>query len=175
MYEGSIRPDQAAVTAVLLGASIATLAGMSERTGRRSSGQALVETAVSVLLLIILTFTIFDFGRFFWALLTVQNGVTQGTRFAVTNRQFDGLSRDDSIRQAIRDATSGINLADDDIVFFNVTTGTEDSTGGPTDTIRVTVEHDFRFITPVVGELFGSGGSFRFRASSTMRNEPEPF
>jgi Flp pilus assembly protein TadG len=147
---------------------------VTNRPTRRSSGQAFVETAISMLLLVMCTFTIVDFGRFFWSLLTVQNGVTQGTRFAVTNRMLDGLDRDDSIRKAIRDATPGFVLGDDDIVFYNVSTGAPGS-GGPRDTIRVTVEQDFQFLTPLVADVFGERGTIRFRVSSTMQNEPAAF
>jgi hypothetical protein len=133
----------------------------------------LIETGIVVTLLVLCTFTIVDFGRLFWALLAVQNGVAEGTRFAVTNREFAGLDRAESIRRAIRDATPGFSIDDDDVVFFNVSTGQSGSSGDPSETIRVTVEQDFQFITPVVGELFGEGGVFRFGVSSTMRNEPE--
>jgi len=47
--------------------------------------------------------------------------------------------------------------------------------GGPRDMIRVTVEQDFQFLTPVVADLFGDRGTIRFRASSTMQNEPDSF
>ena len=148
---------------------------VTNRPRRRStSGQAFVETAISVVLLVMCTFTIIDFGRFFWSLLTVQNGVAQGTRFAVTNQLLDGLGRDASIRKAIRDATPGFALADDDIVFYDASTGAPGS-GGPRDTIRVTVEQDFTFLTPLVGDFFGDDGTIRFRVSSTMRNEPDEF
>jgi Flp pilus assembly protein TadG len=147
---------------------------MFRRTERRSSrGQALVETGVSVLLLIILTFSVFDFGRFFWSLLAIQNGVTQGIRFAVTNQQFAGMNREESIRRAIRDATPGFTIADGDITFFNVSNNAPGS-GGPLDVVRITVQHQFTFLTPVVGEVFGPNGTFTFAASSTMRNEPLP-
>jgi Flp pilus assembly protein TadG len=155
-------------------ASVYTPRVTNRHTFRFSRGQALVETAISVVLLVMCTCTIIDFGRFFWSLLTVQNGVTQGTRFAVTNRLLDGLDRDDSIRRAIRDATPGFALGDDDIVFYNVSRGATGS-GGPRDTIRVTVEQNFRFLTPVVADFFGDDGTIRFRVSSTMQNEPEEF
>jgi len=155
-------------------ASVYTPRVTNRPTRRSPHGQAFVETAICVLLLVMCTFTIVDFGRFFWSLLTVQNGVTQGTRFAVTNRLLDGLDRDDSIRKAIRDATPGFELGDDDIVFYDVTTGSSGS-GGPRDTIRVTVEQDFRFLTPLVADFFGDDGTIRFRVSSTMQNEPDEF
>jgi Flp pilus assembly protein TadG len=155
-------------------ASVYTPRVTNRPTRQSTRGQALVETAISVLLLVMCTCTLFDFGRFFWSLLTVQNGVAQGTRFAVTNRQLGSLGRDDSIRKAIRDATPGFALADDDIVFYDVSTGATGS-GGPRDTIRVTVEQNFRFLTPIVSDFFGDDGTIRFRVSSTMQNEPDEF
>lgn len=122
--------------------------------------------------MVVLLFTIFDFSHFFWALLTVQNGVTQGTRFAITNRQLSGLNREQSIRKAIQDATPGIALADADITFFNVTTNSAGA-GGPNQTIRVSVRHEIEFFTPIMHAVF-SGGSVTFQASSTMKNEPPP-
>ena len=124
-----------------------------------------------IVLMIVLMFTIFDFSHFYWSLLTVQNGVTQGTRFAITNRNFGGLNRDQSIRKAIKDATPGITIADADITFFNVTDDTAGS-GSFNDTIRVTVEHEFNFLTPIMQAVFDGG--ITFRASSTMKNEPAP-
>ena len=153
-------------------ASVYTPRVTNRPTRRHARGQALVETAISVLLLVMCTATIIDFGRFFWSLLTVQNGVTMGTRFAVTNQLLDGMDRDDSIRKAIRDATPGFTLDDDDIAFYNVSKGGPGS-GGPRDTIRVTVEQDFQFLTPVVADLFGDRGMIRFRVASTMQNEPQ--
>lgn len=126
-----------------------------------------------VLLLVVLSFTIFDFGHFFWALLTFQHATTTGTRFAITNSQLSGMTRDESIREAIKEATPGFAVEDGDISFYNVTDGTPGS-GGPNDVIRVTVEHDFSFLTPGI-ENFFDDGQLRFRVSATMRNEPPAF
>jgi Flp pilus assembly protein TadG len=155
-------------------ASVYTPRVTKRPTAGTTRGQALVETAISVLLLVMCTSTIIDFGRFFWSLLTVQNGVAEGTRFAVTNRLLGNLDRDDSIRKAIRDATPGFALGDDDIVFYNASRGAPGS-GGPRDTIRVTVEQNFQFLTPIVADFFGDDGTIRFRVSSTMKNEPDDF
>jgi len=123
--------------------------------------------------MVVLLFTIFDFAHFFWQLLAVQNGVTQGTRYAVTNQAMTGLglTHDESIRKAIKDATPGIAIDDGDITFFNVTDNAAGS-GSFNDTIRVTVQHDFDFLTPVMQEVFGGG--ITYRAATTMKNEPAP-
>ena len=143
------------------------------RRHRGSLGQALVESSIVVLLMIVLSFTIFDFGHFFWALLTFQHAVSTGTRFAVTNSELPDMSRDESIRHAIKEATPGFAVDNDDISFYNVTADSPGA-GGPNDVVRVTVEHDFSFLTPGIEHLF-EGGRLRFQVSSTMRNEPPPF
>jgi Flp pilus assembly protein TadG len=121
--------------------------------------------------MVVMLFTIFDFAHFFWQLLAVQNGVAQGTRYAITNQAMSGFTHDESVRQAIKDATTGIAIDDADITFFNVTDNVAGS-GSYNDTIRVTVEHDFDFFTPVMQELFGGG--ITYRATATMKNEPAP-
>ena len=143
------------------------------RRRRGSLGQAIVETGIVVLLMVVLSFTIFDFAHFFWALLTFQHAVSTGTRFAITNSELPDMNRDESIRHAIKEATPGFAVANDDITFYNVTADSP-GPGGPNDVVRVTVEHDFTFLTPGL-EHFFDGGQLRFRVSSTMRNEPPPF
>ncbi len=143
-------------------------------------GVALVEAGIVVALLILITFTVFDFGGLFWAFLAFQNGVNQATRFAITNNTLPdpdnpgkSLSRDQSIRQMVRQQTPGFAIADGDITFFNVTTGTPGSSGGPRQTVRVTVTHDWELLTPLWSAVF-PGGVATVRVSSTMTNEPPP-
>lgn len=126
-----------------------------------------------MLLMIVLTFTIFDFAHFFWSLLTFQHAVSTGTRFAITNSELPDMSRDESIRHAIKEATPGFAVDDGDISFYNVSDDSPGA-GGPNDVVRVTVQHDFTFLTPGL-EHFFDGGQLRFQVSSTMRNEPPPF
>ena len=128
------------------------------RRHRGSLGQAIVESSIVVLLMIVLTF---------------QHAVSTGTRFAVTNSELPDMSRDESIRHAIKEATPGFAVDDGDISFYNVTDDSPGA-GGPNDVVRVTVQHDFTFLTPGIEQFF-DGGQLRFQVSSTMRNEPPPF
>jgi hypothetical protein len=107
----------------------------------------------------------------------MQNGVSQATRFAVTgNHGTDAsgtaLPRDASIRQAMRAATPGFQIADNAFTFYNLSKGTPD-TGGPNDIIRVTVAYDWQLLTPFLRPFF-DGGYVTVRVASTMRNEPYP-
>ena len=147
------------------------------RVRRWSRGAALAETGIIITLLIPITFAVMDFAGILYAFQAMQNGVSQATRYAITgNHATDtsgaALSRDDSIRQAIRAATPGFEIADNAFTFYNVSKGTPD-TGGPKDIIRVTVAYDWQLLTPFLRPFF-AGGYVTIRVASTMRNEPYP-
>ena len=123
------------------------------------------------------TFTVLDFAGILYAYLAMQNGVSQATRFAVTgNTSTDSsgttLSRDQSIRQAMRSSTPGFGLDDSAFTFYNLSKSTS-GTGGPKDLIRVTVTYDWQLLTPFLRPFFPSG-RVTIAVSSTMRNEPFP-
>jgi len=147
------------------------------RVRRWSRGAALAETGIIITLLIPITFAVLDFAGILYAFQAMQNGVSQATRFAVTgNNGTDAsgaaLPRDASIRQAMRAATPGFQIADNAFTFYNVSKGTPD-TGGPNDIIRVTVAYDWQLLTPFLRPFF-PGGYVTIRVASTMRNEPYP-
>jgi hypothetical protein len=82
------------------------------------------------------------------------------------------LSREDSIKSAMRQATPTMSIADDEFTFYNITTGAS-GTGGPNDIIRVTVDHDWKLLSPVLWPFFAAD-KIRITASATMKNEPFP-
>jgi len=150
---------------------------MPTRRRRSSRGTALAETGIIITLLIPLTFAVLDFAGMLYAFQAMQNGVSQATRFAVTgNHGTDAsgaaLPRDASIRQAMRAATPGFQIADNAFTFYNLSKDTPD-TGGPNDIIRVTVAYDWQLLTPFLRPFF-AGGYVTIRVASTMRNEPYP-
>src|SRR2546430_935623 len=117
---------------------------------RPARGQALVETAIGIVLLLLLTFSIVDAAMLFYVYLTLENGVTEATRFAVTGQQENDpsnptspLSREDSIKHVMRNSTPGLMLLDSEFSFYDVT-HRRSGTGGPSDVIQVTVTHPWR-------------------------------
>ena len=147
---------------------------------RRSSGQAFVETAIGIVLLLLLTFTVLDAGLLFFAYLTLQNGVTEATRLAVTGKQapdpsdpVNRLSREATVKQLVRSSTPGLNVHDDEVYFYNVTAQAP-GIGGPKDVIQVTVTHPWTLISPMLWPLVGNRGTLTLRVSATMKNEPYP-
>ena len=142
---------------------------------RSSPGQALIETAIGIVLLLLLTFSVMDAAMLFFTYLTLQNGVTEATRFAVTGQSPNDADHptqhEDAIMQVMRNATPGLALADSEFSFYDITTQSP-GTGGPSHIIQVTVTHPLQL--PIAWPLAGNGGVITLRVSATMRNEPPP-
>jgi len=143
-------------------------------------GQALVETGIGIVLLVLVTLSIVDAARLFYIYLTLQDGVTQATRYAVTGQQMDNpsnpsgkLSREDSIRQVMHNLTPGIPIDDGDIKFWDVTAN-KAGAGDHDDIIQVTVTHRPQLINPMLWPFVGGNGVITLQVSSTMKNEPFP-
>src|SRR5215831_2699512 len=79
---------------------------------RTSRGTTMLETALVLPLLLLITFSIIEFGAMFYAYLALENGVSQATRYGITGNVQTGLSRDDSIKAAMRDATPTLTIDD---------------------------------------------------------------
>lgn len=141
-----------------------------QRRRPSARGTALAEVGIIISLLVVVTFSVLDFSGLFWAFLAFQNGVSQASRFAITGNTTSGLTRDQSIRQAMRTSTPGFAISDSDFTFYNVSKNTS-GTGGPSDIIRVTVAHDWQLFTPGARAFFNNG-IVTLRVSATMKNEP---
>ena len=148
------------------------------RTGRRSlRGAALAETGIIIVLLVTVVFAVMDFAGILYAFQTMQNGVSQATRYAVTgssmtDTQGAAMTREQSIRQAMRAATPGFQLGDDAFTFYDISTGGSGA-GGPNDIVRVTVVYNWQLYTPFLRPFF-QDGQVTVRVASTMKNEPFP-
>ncbi len=149
---------------------------MRMRLLRSNRGQAFVETGIAILVILGFTWAVIDAGGLFWTYLTLENAVTEATRFAVTQQTIGGLSRVDSIKSTMRTLAPGITIADGEFGFENLSDGTADA-GGPNDVIRISVNHQFQPWLPLPFPVFMSAdpsGGFRIVVSSTMKNEPPP-
>jgi len=146
-----------------------------------AQGQALVETAMVFVLLLMLTFAIFDFSSIFYAYLALEHGIGQATRYASTGQQKQvidpvtgmpvTLDRNASIRRAMQDATPSLDLSTANYTFTNITNPTGDPTGGPGDIIKISVGYDWRIVTPLISPLFPNG-KIALTVSASAKNEP---
>ena len=139
---------------------------------RSSRGQAFVETAIGVLLILGMSWAVVDAGALFWTYLTLENAVTEAARYASTHQTITGLSRSDSIKSQLRALAPGITIPDGEISFYDITTNTNDA-GGFNDLIRVSVDHVHSPVLPLPMFLNSAHRNFRIRVSSIVRNEPQ--
>jgi len=148
---------------------------------RDSSGANIIEAAIITPLLLLLTFSIIDFGALFYVFLALENGVGQASRFAITgNLLTDGfgnpLSQEDSIMLAMRDATPNLTLDDSAFTFSHMAPGGSawitGASGGPGELTKVTVDYTWNIMTPVMWPFF-PGGQIHFTVASAMMDEPK--
>jgi Flp pilus assembly protein TadG len=140
---------------------------------RDTRGATLVEAAIMTPLLLLLTFSIVDFASMFYCYLSLESGVSQATRFAVTGASGGSGSREDQIKAAMRSATPTLTIPDSAFSFSNMPAGSGafvSGAGGPGDVGRVTITYDWEILTPLIRPFF-TGGKVRFKVESTMKNE----
>ena len=140
---------------------------------RSSRGSTLIEAALITPLLLLLTFSVVDFGALLYIFLSLESGVSQATRFAVTNPASPGMTRDQAIMAAMRTATPTLTLPDSAFTFSFMPPGAtvwSNGPGGPGDIGRVTVNYTWSIMTPLIRPFF-TGGQITLRVDSAMRNE----
>jgi Flp pilus assembly protein TadG len=145
---------------------------------RSSRGATLVEAAIITPLLLLITFSIVDFGALFYVYLSLENGVSAATRYAVTGNAMNDpsgnpLNRIDTIKAAMRQATPTLTIPDGAFSFSHMPVGGTSfiaGVGGPNEVEKVTVDFTWTVLTPVLRPFF-TNGQIRFVVESTMKNE----
>lgn len=147
---------------------------------RDASGSTIVEAAIVTPLLLLLTFSIMDFGTLFYAYLALENGVSQATRYGVTgnvmndpNNPGNQLSRTDSMMLAMRQATPTLTIPDSAFTFSHLPTGTTtwlSGAGGPGDIEKLEVSYTWTFVDPLMRPFFPSG-QYNIVVDSSMKDE----
>jgi hypothetical protein len=145
-----------------------------------ANGSNLIETAFVLPLLLVLTFSIIDFACLFYVHLALENGISQATRYAVTGNLMDDpdnpgeyLSREDSIKAAMRQATPTLTIPDDAFSFEYLPEGEDDwvdGTGEPGDIVKARVDYTWDILTPLMQPFFDNG-QIHLIAESAMKNE----
>jgi uncharacterized protein len=150
---------------------------------RDTTGTSIVEAAIITPLLLLLTLSIVDFGALFYVYLALENGVSQATRYGVTGNVMDdplhpgtNLSRDDSIKLTMRQATPTLTIPDGAFTFSHMPAGAGawvGGSGGPNELAKVSVGYTWRFINPMLWPFF-PGGQITLNVESAMKNEGAP-
>ena len=139
-----------------------------------SRGANIVEMALVLPLLFLVTFSIIEFASLMYAYLALENGVAQAVRFGVTGNVSGTLSREDSIRAAMRNATPTLTINDNEFTFYHLTPGTVNwlaGSGNPGDVTKVKVTHHWELMTPFASEFFSSN-MITLKVESAMLSEP---
>ncbi len=140
------------------------MSAMLSRLRRSERGQAIVETALVLPVIMLLLLMMLDGGRVFHAWIVVTNGAREGARAAVI--RDDLLTINDKLQQAMPTVVGGT-------WGFNVCPcpGYDDPLVAPSgDPVTVDVTADVVLVTPLIADLFG-GSPFRVSASATMQLE----
>jgi Flp pilus assembly protein TadG len=125
-------------------------------------GQALVEFAITVPLLLLLLLGIVDFARAWNAYEVITDAGREATRHAVV----DNGSTQAEVRTLVKDAAAraGLLVQDADITIVEGT-----GRGEPT-TVTVTYGHELKWVGWMLG-LVGGDRTITFNVASTMRRE----
>jgi len=151
-----------------------THSGVSRRL-KSERGTALLETALTLPLVLLVSVSVFEFGRAYqtWQVLT--NAAREGARIAV----LPGTTSADVDARVRQYLTSGA-LPDADVAAAGValTAGTVDigtgGTGASTSIVTVTYPFSFMVLQPVASLVVSGstlGGPVTLKANSEMRNE----
>lgn len=124
---------------------------------KNNRGQALVEMALVIPILILLVFGMMDFGRVFNAYLVTSEASREGARAAVLNKT------DGEITSAVTNAGATINLVSSDV---NITPAYPRSRGVP---VTVTVTKDIVILTPKLSQFVNT--SYTVTSKTVMRME----
>ncbi len=152
-------------------------------TNRNDSGQAILEVALSLMILLVLSMSAMDFGYLFWTKLTLQNAVLQAGRYAITGECVTGSdgacseNRYNSIVQTLETNSLGLlntsNISDVVISCTNDGGGCPNYAGGPGDQINFSVSYAYPFISPVLPAFFPNH-SYTIQIKAAFTNEPFP-
>jgi Flp pilus assembly protein TadG len=113
---------------------------------RRSPGQALVEFALVLPVLLVILMGLFDFGRAVYAYTTVSNAAREALRVAIVDQNTTKIVAEG------KQAAMGLPPNTVNVVF-----GTPGCAGALLIgcTAQVTVNHQWQAITPIVGQIVG--------------------
>lgn len=157
---------------------------------KNQRGNTTTEMAMMLLPFVILILGVMEFGWYFLHQHTLQYATREGMRLALVGEVLndengDPQTRDASIRQVIHEKGElGLMNIDqaDDIAIWKA--GANDDAGGgltfeelapnagnPADYMRIKVDYEHQFLTPLIGNFFPDSDSITLRAEATYRNE----
>jgi hypothetical protein len=148
---------------------------------RRDSGQAVIEMALTLPLLLLIVFGIFDFGFMFQRYEVVTNAAREGARLGVLADYTKAEAEQRALNYLQAGGISGTPRACGgaeiaDTLCAELTYGTATIAGTPPKTVNeVTVvveyDHEHAFVGPILQLFGGTMNTVRLRSVSRMRRE----
>jgi len=141
----------------------------SIRTIRSASGQALVEFTLVLPLLLVMFFSILEFGLYFYTRVSLRHVVRESARFAVTGNVLNDstgtpMTKAKSIEQLILTSAPAIHLTPSNITL------TPADGGGPGQVVRIDVSYAYTAKLPPFVLLFPKG-RLMINVATVTKNE----
>jgi Flp pilus assembly protein TadG len=161
------------------------MATLTMASGRNERGQAVIEMALTLPLLLLVVFGIFDFGFMFQRYEVVTNAAREGARLAILpeytiaeakNRMLDYLSAGGVSGTVVAAPCTGGALSSGRICVDVIPSTVAVAGSSPPNTVSqmmavVEYDHTHAFVGPIMKLFGGTLGTVRLRAASIMRKE----
>jgi hypothetical protein len=146
---------------------------MSKIKNQPCKGQTLVEFALLLPVLLLITFVVIDLGRAVYFYSAIHNAAREGARYGIVNKDINNHIDVNGMENTAIDYAIGLGLDLNDVVAELGTPQVVDLFPNPT--VRVYITYDFTPVTPLVSSLL-PGGNFTLRSEAIMRTEfvPDP-
>jgi Flp pilus assembly protein TadG len=140
---------------------------------RRRTGNVILESVFTILPTFALIFAFVDFGLLLFRWATLQNGVREGCRYAITFQTAQGLGQDASIEAVVQQYAMGIVTTTDNpqhifVNYYSVNNLTTPIVAGgnvPGNIVEVSVQNiSWAWLLPISGTL----GSTAFRDTTPI-------
>lgn len=143
-------------------------------------GQSFVEMSIGMVVLIVLIGGLFDVGRAFLILVSVENATGEGALYGATHPECLTMDHAPSLCQGTESVRGRIREEGKpllDITNANSVITVEIENGGlvtADSTLRVDVEYTYSPVTPIGHLLWGSNAKVKASARQRVMSPPEP-
>jgi len=138
---------------------------MNFRVNSNEQGQSLVESALTIPLVLLLIFVFLDLGRAIYFYSALANSVREGARFAsVTPLNYLDVSETNTVEDKVIHYSVALDLTYDDVVVAR--------TGADDELVTVSASYNFNPITPFLAQMLSSGPGITLNAETTMLLAP---
>ena len=153
-------------------AGVARLVAILRRMPR---GQSLVELAIVLPVLLLLVGGAVDLGRLFSAQVAISNAAKEGAFFGATSPRCDepkaGCVDPRTVSWHVEEEVAGVDPLTYTVECLSGGSPVSVEVCAEDDMYRVTVEHHFALVTPILSAIFGNGIDLRSTANAVVFNE----